>query len=114
MKKSPTNETTNAILDFLFRARIFSFRQNISGIPVPGGGFRPSGKRGQPDIVGILPPSGRFLGIEVKTGKDRLSPEQIGFHKNSRDAGALILVVHDFNDFLTQWNNIYGLPEKTA
>ena len=68
--------------------------------------MRPSGKAGLPDIMGILQPRGRLLGIEVKTGKDRLRPEQIGFHANARAAGALILVVKDYDDFINQWNNL--------
>ena len=68
-------------------------------------GFRPGGKVGQPDIVGILP-TGIYLGIEIKSGKDRLSEGQLSFHKQARDAGALILVVHDLNDFLNQWNKL--------
>ena len=100
---SQTNDTTRSILNFLFLSRVFAWRANVLPIPVLGGGFRPGGKAGTPDILGILPNTGRFLGVEVKTGRDRLRPEQIGFHKNARDAGALILVVKDFEDFLTQW-----------
>lgn len=100
---SKTNETTNAILSFFFSAGIFAYRANVLPVPLPGGGFRPGGKAGTPDIVGILPPTGKYFGVEVKTGKDKLRPEQIGFHKNARDAGALILVVKDFEDFREQW-----------
>ena len=112
---SPTNETTNAILDFLFRNGIFCFRQNSGGIPLFRDGiltgFRPGGKIGQPDIVGILPPNGKYLGIEIKPGRDRLSEGQVAFHSQARKAGATILVVKTFEDFKTQF---YGLPEKIA
>ena len=46
-----------------------------------------------------------MLGIEVKTGRDRLRAEQEGFHEQARKSGAYILVVKDFEDFLRQWNN---------
>jgi len=107
---SLTNQTTNEILSFLFSHRIFSWRQNSGGVPmIKDGfltGFRPSGKVGQPDIVGILPTSGTYLGIEIKTGKDRLSEGQLSFHSQARKAGATILVVSDFEDFLDQWNKL--------
>jgi hypothetical protein len=108
MAKSPTNQTTNDILNFLFQHRIFAWRQNSGGIPMVHDGaivgFRPSGKTGQPDIVGIF--NGRYLGIEVKTGKDRLSEGQVSFHLQARKSGALILVVKDFPDFLSQWEKL--------
>ena len=110
---SKTNDTTKSILNFLFAAGIFSWRQNVLPIPIVGGGFRPGGKSGQPDIVGILPNHGKYLGVEIKSGKDKLSDVQIGFHKQARNAGALILVVKDFQDFLIQWNNfLNSCPKK--
>jgi hypothetical protein len=118
MKKSPTNETTNAILSFLFNSGIFAWRQNSGGIPLFRDGiltgFRPGGKTGIPDICGISGPNGRAVYVEVKTGKDRCSDVQLAFHSTARRLGAICLVAKDFNDFLTQWNNIYGLPEKTT
>lgn len=113
-KKSPTNETTRRILNFLFSVGVFAWRENVLPIPLVGGrGFRPGSKSGKPDIVGILPSlwgsslyKGRFLGVEVKTGRDRLRPEQEGFHFTARKLGAVILVVKDFNDFKQQWEQL--------
>lgn len=101
-----TNETTRDILKFLFASSVFAWRHNVLPIPLPGGGYRPGSKSGIPDIIGILSEGGKFLGVEVKTGKDRLRPEQIGFHLTARKLGALILVVKDYEDFLTQWNGL--------
>jgi hypothetical protein len=110
---SVTNQTTRDILNFLFKERVFAWRQNTLPIPMVREGvvtgFRPGGLSGQPDIVGILPAignrdGGRYIGIEIKTGKDRLRPEQIGFHANVRLMGGVIMVVHTFEDFLEQFN----------
>ena len=102
-----TNATTNSILDFLFRAGIFAWRSNVAPIPIQRKGqvvgFRSGGKAGSPDVEGILPPHGKYFGIEVKTGKDSLRPSQLGFHKTARASGAMILVVKDYSDFLEQW-----------
>jgi len=103
---SKTNELTRRILQFLYAAGVFAWRNNVLPVPLPGGGYRPGSKSGIPDIIGILPLSGRFIGIEVKTGRDRVRPEQEGFHSTARKLGAVILVIKDFEDFLTQWNQI--------
>lgn len=103
---SATNETTKAILHFLFLKKIYAWRNNTTGIPLPNGGFRPAAKKGTSDILGIIPPKGVFLAIEVKTGKDRLRPEQIGFIQSVKDSGGIALVVKDFGDFLTQWSSL--------
>lgn len=108
---SQTNDTTRDILNFLFLQRVFAWRENVLPVPVARAGsvigFRPGSKTGKPDIMGILPPNGRSLCCEVKTGKDKLRPEQIGFLENARAMGALVMVVKDFKDFLEQWKANY-------
>ena len=115
-KISPTNETTNAILRFLFNAGIYSYRQNSLGVPIPGTGrFRSAPKTGLPDIVTILPPNGKHLGIEVKTGSDRLRPEQVGTLENIKRMGGAAFVVKDFEDFKSQFETITSAqPELRA
>jgi len=49
---------------------------------------------GASDIMGVLP-DGRFLAIEVKAGKDRLSIEQNQFLKAVADKGGLAIVLAD-------------------
>lgn len=108
---SQTNDTTRDILSFLFAARVFAWRENVLPVPVARAGsvigFRSGSKSGKPDIMGILSPNGRSLCCEVKTGKDKLRPEQIGFLENARKMGALVMVVKDFKDFLKQWEDNY-------
>lgn len=107
LKMSATNETTNRILSFLFSQGIFAWRNNTTGIPLPGGGFRPAAKTGVPDVLCISPRTGPFLaGVEIKTGKDRLRPEQEGFISSAKHVGAVVLVVKNFDDFLAQYNEL--------
>ncbi len=54
---------------------------------------------GVPDIVGILA-DGRFLGIEVKTARGKLSPHQERFIQNINDAGGLAFVARSANDVI--------------
>lgn len=106
MSKTITNQTTNAILKLFYDSGVYSYRQNSTGIPLPGGGFRYAAKTGLPDIVAILSPNGKYCGVEVKTGKDRLRPEQIGTLANIKRVGGIGIVVKDFQDFILQWMNI--------
>jgi Holliday junction resolvase len=101
---SETNETTRSILKHLYEQGIFAWRTNVTGIPLPGGGFRPAAKKGLPDLMAILP-GGKFLGIEVKTGRDKLRPEQIGFIANTQRMGAEVIVVKDFKEFLDKYES---------
>lgn len=119
-KPSQTNATTRDILNFLTGEGCFVWRQNVLPIPLARegvlSGWRSGGKSGLPDVIGVLRAGllpgwwggagGIFLGVEIKTGADKLRPEQIGFHTTARKLGALILVVKDYQDFLTQWNEL--------
>lgn len=111
-KVNQTNVATRRIIEFLtFSVGAFAWRHNVLPVPIPGGGgFRSGSKAGVPDILAILPSYGRFLGVEVKKGKDRLRPEQEGFHTQARKLGAIIILASGndadeiFNSFLTQFN----------
>lgn len=49
---------------------------------------------------------GCFVGVEVKTGKDKLRPEQEGFIKQATTLGAIILIVKNYDDFIEQWTKL--------
>lgn len=100
--REQTAETIRCILKFLTSNGVYAWRQNVTGIPLPSGGFRPGGKRGVSDILAILP-SGRFMAVEVKTGKDRISPEQEGFQTNIRNNNGLVFIVSSCEDFIQQF-----------
>lgn len=121
VKSSPTNDTTRNVLKRLFDLGVPAWRHNVLPVPISRAGtvvgFRPGGKSGISDIVGYLP-AGLFtvrgeqcrhavpLYIEVKTGKDRLRPEQIGFLDQATRYGCVVMVIKDFNDFERQWNDL--------
>jgi hypothetical protein len=105
-----TNDTTNKILKFFFDRRILAWRQNNGVIPLAKGkGYKSAMRKGLPDIFAILPPNGRIVPCEVKTGKDRLSAVQEAFLDCCDEAGATPLVVKDYEDFLNQINVHYGI-----
>lgn len=101
------NALTREILHFLFRNRIFAWRANTTGIFDPTlRKFRTSPKKGVSDILAIVPPTGKLLAIEIKMGKDRLSPEQEGFLLSVKQAGGLSFVAHDFESFISFFNSL--------
>ena len=58
------------------------------------------GKLGSSDIIGVLP-DGRFLAVEVKALKGRLSVEQAAFLDKIRGLGGVALVVRGWQDLDT-------------
>ena len=99
---SETNELTQKILNFLLKEKAYAWRASSTGIfDRKLGIYRPAAKKGVSDIVGCH--RGRFIGIEIKTGKDRLSPEQEGFQRSIQQAGGIALVVRNFDDFFDQF-----------
>ena len=94
-----TNELTKKILEALFERGVFAWRQNTQGVfDRAKGTYRPAAKKGVSDILGLIPPHGRFLAIEVKTGRDKLSPEQIGFLTTVSAAGGIADVIKTETD----------------
>lgn len=98
-----TNGLTKDILKFWFELRVFAYRQNSSGIfDQRKGIYRPAAKVGLPDTIAILPHIGRYCGVEIKVGRDKLRPEQIGALRNIKLMGGVGIVVKDFPDFIKQ------------
>lgn len=55
---------------------------------------------GCPDIIGVLPPSGRMFGLEVKTDSGKVSNRQRIWAESARTYGAFVAVVHSSVDAL--------------
>ena len=66
-----------AILDYLRLKGRFLWRNNSGGFKTERSGFYRVGTRGAPDIIGGV--DGKFVGLEVKMPKGKLSGEQDAF-----------------------------------
>lgn len=86
------------VLFFLSLNKIFAW-QNNTGATKIGDAFVQFGKRGSSDIIGILP-DGRFLGVEVKIGKDKQKPEQIIFQERIERNGGVYILIYDIHDLI--------------
>jgi hypothetical protein len=86
-------------LDLLRIRRVFAWRNHSVGIfdPVRKVFRAHPGLRGVADILGVLP-NGRFLAIECKGARGRVSAEQQAFLANVVKAGGVALVIRDVRD----------------
>ena len=72
--------------------------RNNSGALGIGSRFVRFGKVGSGDVIGLLPPNGRFVNIEVKTTNDDPSAEQIEFMLRVREAGGVAFIAESIAD----------------
>lgn len=96
------SEVQRNVLLWLKLHGIRHWRSNTGGAMLAGKGGRPRpvrfGEPGAPDIMGILHPSGRFIGIEVKRPGGKLTAHQQLWHEAARAAGALMIVASSVED----------------
>lgn len=96
-----TGELTQDAVKVFRLAGFFCWRENPAGIwDAKADAYRrnPGSLTGKADIIGFHRVTGRFLAVEIKVGKDRLSKEQEAFLPTVRDAGGLAMVVRQGND----------------
>lgn len=103
---SATTELTNKIIDFIFRRGGYAWRASSVGIfDQKAGTYRTAAKKGVSDILACF--KGQLIAVEVKIGKDRLSPEQEGFLENISTVGGNYFVASDFSGFEQWWVTQY-------
>jgi hypothetical protein len=83
--KISEREITHSIRSLLNQFGIWHFK-HFGGLYAP---------KGIPDIIGIIPGTGKFIGIEVKVAGGRVSPEQERVLQNINDAGGIAFVAKD-------------------
>ena len=102
---SLSNQLTTEIIHELYRSGAFAWRASSTGIyDKTIGTYRTAPKKGVSDILACF--KGHLIAIEVKIGKDRLSPEQTGFLANVMRAGGEAAVVKTFDEFKVWWGKI--------
>lgn len=98
---TPEGAIVNEILEYLQLCRIYAWRNNTGAVSVrsPRGRdrFIRFGKPGSSDILGIMP-DGRFLAIECKAERGRLSVMQRDFLEDIRSRGGVAFVARGVED----------------
>ncbi len=101
-----------AILEYLRYRGIFCWKNNTAGIYVKSRNtYIPSHAPGVSDILGILP-GGKFLAVEVKSEKGRVSPHQQQFLDEITARGGLAFVARSIEDVEQALSP--HLPQKRA
>lgn len=96
-------QITRAILGYLDAHGFSAWAQPNRGEYDPKTGRwrpHPNARRGVPDILGFRRADGKFLGVEVKAGADRIRPEQTEFLNELKAAGGLAFIAYDFAGFV--------------
>ena len=96
-KNTPESQILEGCLKYLQVRGIYAWRNNVGAVRIRPGRFLYFGKKGSSDILGILP-GGRLLCVECKAKSGRLSPEQKQFLDDTRELGALALVVRGWQE----------------
>lgn len=93
------NGLTRAIIDTVNFAGGLVWRQNV--VAVRG---RATHCKGIPDVVGMF--GGRFIGVEVKIGRDKQSVWQDEFERKCKQAGGVYIVAHTFEEFAAAFDTL--------
>ena len=104
-----TNNLTNAILRLLNLSGWKAWRNNTVGIWDANKGIYRRNKntlKGVSDIIGFNRKTGQFIGIEIKTGKDSISPEQILFLKEVNESGGIGMIARTFDQFYKDFQKV--------
>jgi hypothetical protein len=97
MKKLAEQDTVRAILQFLAAHRVPAYRINTGAVKIERRFLR-FGSVGMSDVIAILPPHGRFVAVEVKSAKGKVTPAQQGFLDQVNAAGGRGFVARSVSD----------------
>ena len=111
------DEITAHILGYLAAKGFVAWAQDNRGRYNPKTGRwypHPNNRVGVPDILGYRKSDARFIGVEVKAGRDQLSNFQIDFLNELKEHGGLPFVAHSFAGFVASFERRgLHLPEST-
>lgn len=98
------SDLTGSCLQFLELRGVFAWRNN-SGARKIGSTFVRWGQPGSPDIIGIMPGTGRFIGVETKKPKGKeyagvheLDPEQREFRYQAQQRFAIYIIARSLEE----------------
>lgn len=96
------DEITAHVLGYLRAQGFVAWAQDNRGRYHPKTGKwypHPNNRVGVPDIIGYRQADARFIGVEVKAGRDRPSPHQTEFLNELHGYGELSFIAYSFERF---------------
>jgi len=97
---TPESRIKIDVLRYLERRGFFAWNNPTGCVRIAPDRFIRFGKVGSSDIIGVLP-DGRFLAVETKTQKGRLTPEQAAFLEKVRGLGGVAILARSFQELDT-------------
>jgi len=94
---TPEARIKSAVLRYLEQRGFFVWNNPTGCVRIASDRWISFGKKGSSDILGCLP-DGRFLAVEIKTPKGRVTPEQTAFLKKVRGLGGVAIIVNSFQE----------------
>ena len=88
---------STAIKELLLRG-VLAWREQSGSVQTKWNTHLKLAPKGTSDIVGCLPPNGRFLAAEAKTGNRKTTPEQDRFLKVIKEAGGVAFVFRSIEE----------------
>lgn len=104
------NALTRSILQYLADIKVKAWRNQTGALRAEGSGnarsrFVRFGEKGSADIFAIAPPDGKFIGIEVKAGKDKMSEAQVQWHLEVRAMGGVTIEARSIDDVISYFQD---------
>jgi hypothetical protein len=94
---TPEGSVKAGVLKYLKLRHIYCWSNPSGAARIRPGKFMRFGLKGSADILGCLP-DGRFLAVECKAGRGRLSPEQREFLADIKALGGLAVQVRGWRE----------------
>jgi hypothetical protein len=99
-RSGPHTALVKACLSWLAVHKIAAWSMNVGAFKTERGGFFRAAFPGCSDILGILAPRGRFLAVECKTGRGRLTDDQRAFQRVVEGAGGVFVEARSVDDLV--------------
>lgn len=100
-RSSAHSALVSACISLMVMHGVYATKTHTMGVfdPATGRRRRVHGVRGWPDITGVMP-GGRFIAVEVKTGRGRLTSEQAAVRSEIESRGGVYVLCRDIDDLI--------------
>lgn len=107
--KDANSLTASVLFDFIHIRGGYAFRVNNMGVyDAKRGVYRKGGTvKGIPDVIGLI--DGRFIGIEIKFGSDRMSADQMEMKREIESNGGIYIVAKRYEQYVFDLANAVGV-----
>jgi len=94
---TPESKVKNECLRYLEKRGFFVWNNPTGTVRIAPDRWVHFGRKGSSDIIGVMP-DGRFLAVEVKAMRGRLSSEQSAFLEKVRGLGGVAVLARSFSE----------------